>query len=151
AGPAIPLPGRLVDSCVCADNRTVAAVSAEERGDWLSLHDVSTGQALAAPTRLPGSPRSGAAPPSPPHVAVRCTGGELLVFDSHSAERVLDLNHDGKSAPWRTSRVEYTPDGATLVSLLGGGGDEAIHVRDAQTGRLRFPPIRPVLEGGPCR
>jgi serine/threonine protein kinase/WD40 repeat protein/tetratricopeptide (TPR) repeat protein len=150
AGPAVVLRGQLVDSCVCADNRTVAAVSEEKGSGWLSLTDVSTGQAVVGPKRLPGSPRSVAARPSSPQVAVLCAGGELLVFDHRSGERVLGLNHDGQSAPWRTARVEYTADGTTLVSLTQGS-DEVIHIRDAATGELRCPPIRPVLKGGPLR
>src|SRR5262249_47571560 len=133
AGPAVPLPRRPVGSWVWADGRPVAAGAEEERGGWLSLHDVSTGKAIAAPARLPGSPRSVAARPSSPHVAVLCAGGELLVFDRRSGERVLDLNHNKQSAPSRTSRVEYTPDGATLVPLLGGDED-AIPVPNAKTG-----------------
>src|SRR5207244_1215851 len=51
AGPEIALPGSLVDSCVCADNRTVAAVSADDSGGWLSLHELSTGKAIVEPKR----------------------------------------------------------------------------------------------------
>src|SRR5262249_32614959 len=68
AGPAVAQPGRLVDACVCADNRTVAAVSEDKGGGWLSLNDVFTGQPVAEPQRLPGSPRSVAARPSSPQV-----------------------------------------------------------------------------------
>jgi WD40 repeat protein len=82
-------------------------------------------------------------------VAVLCAGGELQVYDTRSGERVLDLNHDGPSAGGRTSRVEYTADGATLVSLVSQG--DAVHIRDAGTGRPRCPPVRPILSGGPCR
>src|SRR5581483_7032695 len=150
AGPAVALRGRLVDACVCADNRTVAAVSDEKGVGWLALADVATSRPAAEPVRLPGSPRGVAARPSSPQVAVLCAGGELLVFDSRSGERVLDLNHGGRPAGWRTSRVEYTADGATLVALVSEG-DPAVHVRDAVTGQPRCPPIRPVLKGGPCR
>jgi WD40 repeat protein len=150
AGPAVALRGRLVDSCVCADNRTVAAVSEEKGSGWLSLCDVSTGQALAEPTRLPGSPRSVAARPSSSQVAVLCAGGELLVFDHRSGQQILELKHDGQSAGWRTPRVEYTADGSTLVALVHGKED-VIHILDAATGLPRCPPVRPVLKDGPCR
>jgi serine/threonine protein kinase/WD40 repeat protein len=150
AGPAVALRGLLVDSCICADNRTVAAVSEENGGGWLALADVSTGKALAEPRRLPASPRSVAARPSSAQVAVLCAGGELLVFDTRSGERILDLNHDGQSAALRTSRVEYSADGNTLVSLTGGA-DHVVHIRDAAAGRLRCPPVRPVMKDGPCR
>ncbi len=150
AGPAIGLPGSLVDSCICADGRTVAAVSADKQGGWLSLHDVPTGKAVAEPRRLPAPPRSVAARPASPHVAVLCAGRELLVFDSRNGERVLELSHEGPAGLWRNARVAYTPDGSRLVALVSGG-DDAVYVRDAHSGRLAFPPIRPVLRGGPCR
>jgi WD40 repeat protein len=150
-GPAIALRGQLVDSCVCADNRTVAAVSDDKGIGWLLSADVYTGQAVEAPKRLPGSPRSVAARPSTSHVAVLCGGGELPVFDYRNGEQILSLNHDGQTA-WRNERVEYTADGNTLVTLTEGrGGEQLIHIRDAETGRPRCPPIRPVLKGGPLR
>jgi WD40 repeat protein len=34
---------------------------------------------------------------------------------------------------------------------LTDGTLNAVHVRDAETGRLRYPPIQPVLKDGPCR
>jgi serine/threonine protein kinase/WD40 repeat protein len=152
AGPAIELRGQFVDSCVCADNSTVAAVAEERETGWLSLTDVSTGQARTEPIRLPGSPRSVAARPSSTQVAVLCAGGELLVFDTLTGELVLNLNHDGQSADSRMSRVEYTADGRTLVSLTLGG-DQIIYIRDAATGRPNCPPIHPVPTSGsgPCR
>jgi serine/threonine protein kinase/WD40 repeat protein/tetratricopeptide (TPR) repeat protein len=150
AGPVIALRGQLVDSCVCADNRTVAAVSEENGSGWLSLNDVATGKALTPPKSLPGAPRSVAARPSSTQVAVLCAGGELLVFDSRSGEKVLGLSHGGQPAPGRTARAQYTADGATLVSLTQGS-EEAAHVWDAATGAPRCPPIRPVLKGGPLR
>jgi WD40 repeat protein len=150
AGPAVALRGRLVDSCVCSDNRTVAAVSEEKGGGWLSLHDVCTGQAVAEPKPLPGPPRGVAARPSAPQVAVLCAGGELLVFDSRSGERALERKYAGHSPNWRTPRVEYTADGCALVALIHGDED-VIHILDAATGDPRCPPIRPVLQGGPCR
>jgi serine/threonine protein kinase/WD40 repeat protein len=150
AGPAISLPGHLVDSCICADNHTLAAVSEEKGIGWLSLADVFTGMALAEPQRLPRPARSVAARPGSPQVAVACAGGELLVFDTRNGERILNLKQEGKSDDGRLSRVEYTSDGTTLVSLVSGN-DRSIEVFDAATGKPRFPPIRPVLKGGPCR
>jgi WD40 repeat protein len=151
AGPTVVLRGKLVDSCVCADNRTVAALSEEDGVGWLSLCDVCTGQAVTEPKRLPGPPRSVAARPSAPQVAVLCAGGELRVFDSRSGEQILERKHDGLSLAWRTPRVEYTADGRTLVALVHGKED-VIHILDAATGDPPpWPPIRPVLKDGPCR
>jgi WD40 repeat protein len=150
-GPPIPLEGVLVDSCVCADNRSVAALSLAGNTGWLSMWDVATGRALFPPKKLPEAPVSVAPRPHGSHVAVLCQGGELLVFDGRDGQVVFDLRHEGwGSAYARKPKVEYTPDGATLVTLTKEL-NSAIHVRDAETGRLRYPPIRPVLEGGPCR
>src|SRR5205823_5363968 len=117
---------------------------------WLSLHDVATGKAVAAPKRLPASPRSVAARPSMPHVAVLCADRKLLVFDSRSGASVLELGHEGPPALWRNARAAYTPDGARLIALISGGSD-AVFVRDAENGRPVYAPIQPVLQGGPCR
>jgi serine/threonine protein kinase/WD40 repeat protein len=149
AGPAITLRGLLVDSCICADNHTLAVVSEEKTAAWLSLTDVVTRKAVAEPIRLPASPRSVAARPTMSQVAVLCASGELLVFDSRSGERVLNVNHDGPTGT-RLSRVEYTADGSALVTLTESR-EQTIQVRDATTGQLRFPPIRPVLNSGPLR
>ncbi len=150
AGPEIALHGALIDSCVGADNRTVAAVSLENGNGWLALNDVLTGKTIAAPQRLPGPPRSVAARPSSTQVAVLCAGGELIVFDNRNGKQILNLMLEGQSAEGRISRLDYTADGSTLVSLASGS-DNIVTIRDAETGRLRCPPIHPVLEGGPCR
>jgi WD40 repeat protein len=142
AGPVIPLPGELVDSCVCADNRSAAAVSLAGGAGWLSVADVPAGRAAFAPRKLPGRPLSVAARPHAPQVAVLCKGGKLLVFDTRTGKQVFGVRHD----PWsetaeRWARVEYAPDGATLVTLTDNW-DNVLHVRDADTGRPRCPPLR---------
>ena len=150
AGPALPLRGQLMDSCVCADNRTVAAVSDANGVGWLTLADTSTGRPIVEPVRLPGSPRSLAARPTAPQVAVLCAGGDVLIFDTGTGKRVNGETPAGASAASRSARVAYTADGATLVCLtIEGGG--TVHVQDAATGRFRARPIRPAAEGGSCR
>jgi WD40 repeat protein/predicted Ser/Thr protein kinase len=150
-GPALPLPGILVDSCVCADNRTAAAVSRQGEAGWLSVWDMATGRPLFEPRKLPGPPVSVAARPQGSHLAVLCKTGDLLVFDASTGARLFELRHDGWNPTIdRWPRVEYTPDGATLVTL-GDGWDNTVCVRDADTGRLRFAPLRPVLQNGCCR
>src|SRR5262245_6854989 len=44
------------------------------------------------------------------------------------------------------AQVQYTPDGKTLV-CLGVGPPATVNVRDADTGRLRFPPLRSSVDG----
>jgi WD40 repeat protein len=150
AGPTIPLRGSLVDSCVCADNLTVAAVSVGKGNSWLALVDIPTGKSIAEPIRLPSSPRSVAARPSAPQVAVLCEDGKLLVFNTRSGELILTLDHGGSDANGRSSRVEYSADGTALVSIISPGN--IVHVRDAGTGQLRYPAIQPeVMKGGGLR
>jgi WD40 repeat protein/predicted Ser/Thr protein kinase len=151
AGPALPLPGVLVDSCVCADNRSVAAVFREGNNGWLSVWDVASGRPLFEPCQLPGPPVSVAARPRGSHLAVLCKTGDLLVFEVPTGARLFAVRHD----PWtrtneRWPRVEYTPDGATLLTV-GDGLANTVGVRDADTGRLRFAPLRPILGHGCCR
>ena len=150
AGPVIHTAGRPYDSCICADNRSVATVSQDGEGGWLTFSDVATGRALFPPRKLSGCPQSIAARPGGRQVAVLCRNGELLVFDRCDGEPVFLLLHQdwqGSIDPY--PRVEYTGDGTSLVSLCCRAG--SIEVHDAETGRLRYPPIRPVLQGGPCR
>jgi WD40 repeat protein len=151
AGPEIRVPGTLFDSCVCADDRSVAAVSVDGEAGWLSFWDVPTGRALMEPRKLTERPQSVAARPRSSHAAVLCANGALQVFDSRTGKQVFDLRHQGwqslGSVPY--PRVEYTADGTTLVSLCCYGG--SVNVWDAETGRLRYPPVRPILQGDCCR
>jgi WD40 repeat protein len=151
AGPAIPLPGLLVDSCICADNRSVAAVSVADRSGWLSVCDVATGRAHFAAKPLPGRPVSVVSRPTTSEVAVLCKGGDLLVVDARTGgERFAVRLEPWVSTEERWQRIAYTPDGAALVALTDGMSN-SLHVLEADTGRLRYPPIQPVLKGGPCR
>jgi WD40 repeat protein/tetratricopeptide (TPR) repeat protein len=142
AGPAISLPGVLVDSCVCGDNRAVAAVVERGKDGLLGVWDVATGHARFEPVTLPGQPMSVAARPATGQLAVACSTGDLLVIDDKTGKRVLELRHEGG---WK---VRYTPDGKTLVSratLPENGG--TVNVLDADTGKLRFAPLRPSVAG----
>jgi WD40 repeat protein/predicted Ser/Thr protein kinase len=152
AGPVQALPGVLIDSCVCADNRSAAAVSRDGDNGWLSVWDVATGRLPFKPRKLPGPPAGVAARPRGSHLAVLCKTGDLLVFDVPTGAQLFALRHEGgwNRMDERWSRVEYTPDGATLLSV-GDGYHNTVCVRDADTGRLRFTPLRPVLGNGCCR
>jgi WD40 repeat protein len=151
AGPAIPLPGALADSCICADNRSVAAAYVDGPTGWLSVYDLATGRPLHAARSLPGRPVSVDARPHGSDVAVLCKGGTLLVVEARTGDERFAVRLEpcfGTENPWE--RIEYTPDGATLVALTEGEYN-VLHVREADTGRLRCPPIQPILKGGPCR
>jgi serine/threonine protein kinase/WD40 repeat protein len=141
----ITLSGPLVDSCVCADNRAVAAVWSRGEKGQLGVWDVATGHARFAPIPLPGLPISVAARPERGQLAVICLTGDLLVIDDTTGKKVLELRHEPWAPSGRNVQVQYTPDGKTLVSI--GGGGPTVNVRDADTGQLRFPPLRASLEG----
>jgi WD40 repeat protein len=151
AGPTIPLPGALADSCICADNRSVAAAYLAGSKGCLSVYDVATGRPLYATRSLPGLPVSVDARPHTSEVAVLCKGGTLLVVDSRTGEERFAVRLEPSFGTANIcDRIEYTSDGATLV-VLTDGGNNTLHVREAATGRLRYPPIQPILKGGPCR
>jgi serine/threonine protein kinase/WD40 repeat protein len=138
-GPAIPQPFA-IDCCICADNRTLAAVSASEGNSAIGFWDVFTGQMLVDFVKLPAPPRSVAAQPGGAQVAVLCQNDELLAFDFRTGALKLHLTGDRvKTGGSKSVRVDYTPDGKTLVNLSADA--KAIQVREAQTGQLRYPPI----------
>jgi len=144
-GEAIALPGVLVDSCVCADNRSVAAVCLSDGKGLFGVWDIATARRQFEPVALPSSPNSVAARSASSQIAVLCRGGELLVFDGRTGHRELELCHvEWFSEGTRRPYALYTPDSKTLVTL-GDGVDTTINVRDADTGQLRCQPIRPVL------
>ncbi len=148
SGPPITLDGLLVDSCLCADHRSVAAVTVNGTTGSLGIFDVASGAPIIPLIALPDVPISVAARPGQPQVAVLCKNGSLLVIDTQQGTTRFDLNHDGWSGEHLTSRVNWSPNGATLLTVTP---QSLLFVRDAQTGKLRFPVLQPVLQGGPCR
>ena len=148
AGPVIELAGPLFDSCVCADNESVAAVGIDRDQGWLACFDIATGQPRWPTLRLSAPPLSVAARPATHQVAVLSHDGRLQVVDSSAGEVVWSESHDGVGGGASHARVAYSPDGATLVVVLQ---DSRIAIRDAQTGTLRSPVFSPLVEGGLCR
>jgi serine/threonine protein kinase/WD40 repeat protein len=148
AGADIPLPGTLVDSCVCGDNLGVAAVWSRGEKGHLGVWDVATARARFESIPLPGAPISIAARPGSGQLAVICATGDLLVIDDTTGKRVLELRHEVWASvnPGRAVQVQYTPDGKTIVSL-NSALPAAINVRDADSGRLRFAPLRSSVDG----
>jgi serine/threonine protein kinase/WD40 repeat protein len=149
AGPDIPLPGALIESCVCGDNRAAAAVFSRGAKGWLGVWDVATARARFEPILLPGLPVSVAARPGSSQLAVICSKGDLLVIDDKTGKHVLEVRHEGwvpVVRPGRSVQVRYTPDASTLVSL-GSGERSTVNVRDADSGRLRFAPLRSSRDG----
>ena len=149
----VDLPGRLNDACMLGDNRTVAAVSSEGGKNRLGLWDVTTKRAvIEQPVALPAMATSLAARPGSKELAVLCCNGDLLIVDGATG-RVRKGFPLGMRAtvPERTPRVEYTPDGRSLVALEYYR-PERLSVRDADSGELRFDPIQPCgNDQSPCR
>ena len=151
AGPAIRLFG-IIDSSLCADQRTVAVISRKNKVGLLSFYDVATGQLNRPPLELPAPPHSVATRPGHPQVAVFCEDGRLLVIDSRDGRRLHEWTH----ANWKCedryetdqSRVTWSPDGSALLAVTA---QSDIVVRDGNTGRERFPAIHPLRKGGVCR
>ena len=82
-----------------------------------------------------------------------CSTGDLLVVDDKTGKSVLKLRHEGwkpDKLPLLSAQAAYTPDGKALVSV-SPGRSATINVRDADTGQLRFPPLRPGLAGSSFR
>jgi WD40 repeat protein len=130
---------------VCGDNRAVAAVFLRGEKGQLGVWDVATARARFAAITLPGLPISVAARPGSRQLAVLCLTGDLLVIDDTTGGSVLRLRHEG-GTPWRRTQVKYTPDGKRIVSLAGAN-PVTVNIRDADTGQLRFAPLRPSLAG----
>jgi eukaryotic-like serine/threonine-protein kinase len=147
AGPTIGLDGSLVDSCVCAGDRSVAIATADGTKGSLRICDIATGRDLMPPRPLPSAPCSVAARPGETQVAVLCEGGEFLLFNAGDAAPGLTRKY--APAQHQHARTTYTPDGKTSITVLDS--DHSIWVCDADTLRQRFPPIRPVLKRGPVR
>lgn len=148
AGPEIALAGNLFDSCICSDNRSVAVACHNNDMGLLGIYDIETGGNVIPPIELPTLPISVAARPGCSQVAVLCKGGHLLVIDFQTGTRVLDLSQDGWSRDLPQSRIAYTPDGSALIGVMP---DNTVFVREAETGKLRFPPLHPVVARGPLR
>ena len=147
-GSGITLPGDLVESCVCGDGLAVAAVFSRGEKGQLGVWDVASSRARFEPITLPGPPIAVAARPGSGHLAVICSTGDLLVVDDRTGTSVLELRHEGwmPYKPDLSVQVSYSPDGKAIVSL-GPGPAGTVNVRDADTGQLRFAPLKPSFGG----
>jgi WD40 repeat protein/serine/threonine protein kinase len=148
AGPTIPLDGLLYDSCICADNRSVAAASVSESRGILAIHDVVSGKPIVSPLALPDLPLSVSARPGRPQVAVLCQNAQIQIIDTTQGTVQCDWSEPGAAGNSSHSRVAYSPDGAALAFV---STNDQVFNYDAETGKLRYPPLQPKIEGGLCR
>lgn len=131
-----------VESAAFSSDSSVLALGVTDCEDpskgSLEFHDLRDVDNRIAGIVLPSAPQAIAFHPSDPKVAVVCHGGELLIakVGMRRIEKWADADVAIKSPS--NAQVAYTTDGRTLVSL---GPDGKIHVRDATTGSLLYPPI----------
>jgi WD40 repeat protein len=146
AGPPLRLGGLVADAGFSPDGRAVATLNARHErgtvGHELRVWDWASGRARWR-AALPSEPRSLSYRRDGRRLAVLCADGELLVFEpgrgrevrrwqAHEPERV--------AAHWVTNgKVSFSPDGQSL--LIWGMGNDA-RVFTADSGRLRYPPLR---------
>ena len=149
-GPVIRL-SDIVDSSLCADQRSVAVISRPDNSGLLSIYEVASGKQSLPPIELASQPCSVAARPGSPQVAVLCQNGTLLVFDARDGKCIREVTHPnwwwGNEHYTRSARVDWSPDGTALVSVTARG---EVFVRDADTGSERFAPIRLNPKRGVC-
>ena len=146
-GMPISVKGELYDTCICTDNRSVACLYLEGVNGKLGVWEIATGQPRFTPVDLPGPGLSIAPRPGSNQLAVLCATGSGVVVDSLTGRTALEFRHEGwvYGAENRVVRIEYSSDGASLVSL-GDGFPNSLEVQDAETGQRRFPPIVPGQE-----
>jgi eukaryotic-like serine/threonine-protein kinase len=144
-GPPLRPGGWIVDGAFSPDGRSVATLGARKgpstEGQEVVVWDWSSGREGWRAT-LPSAPRSLSYRPDGHRLAVLCGGGDLVVFDPDDGREALRwLAHDDEPAShWvNNGKVTFSPDGQSV--LTWGMGNDA-RVWEADTGRLRYPPLR---------
>jgi WD40 repeat protein len=146
AGPPLRPGGLIVDAAFSPDGRSVATLDARDtpasEGQEVRVWDWTSGQRRWR-AALPSEPRSISYRPDGRRLAVLCAGGELLVFDPGEGREVLrwqSQEADPVPTQWvNNGKVRFSPDGQ---SLLTWGTEDDVRVWEADTGRLRYPPLR---------
>ena len=145
AGPPLRPGGLIVDAAFSPDGRSVATLGARDgpstEGQEVVVWDWASGRQRWR-AALPSEPRSLSYRPDGRRLAVLCGGGELLVFDPDDGREALRWQaHDAEPAHhWiNNGEVGFSPDGRSVLTW-GMGND--VRVWEADTGRLRYPPLR---------
>lgn len=146
AGPAIALEGKLVDSCVCSNSRLVAAACDTESDGLLTIYDIASGRPVLDSLQLAARPRSIDSHPERAQIAVLSQDGTLQVFDTQTGSLQFESEHARESS-YDCLTTRFSPDGGSLIVVM----NEAVYVREPQSGRLRFEPIRSSTNVGVCR
>jgi WD40 repeat protein len=148
AGPVLDADGIIHDAGLAPD-RTQAALlvtglpsARSAGGHQLQLWDWRTGKRPFPSMDLPAMPRSLAYRPDGKQLAVRCTGGKLLLIDPRTSR--IQRHLAVESGPYdsfpgeyiNNGRVGYSPDGRLLLAW-GSVHVQAVKMWDPATGRSR--------------
>ena len=147
AGPPISLPGPLVDSSVCADNKSVLAACVTGTTGIAAVYDIATGRSVFPSLELTSVPLAVAARPDSSQAAVLCAGGHLIVIVyKRTKQRLFELRHeavDEDSLPFSRELNIYSRWGRTDCS-----GSGQLHSRlGRQYGRAAISCNRPRIIG----
>jgi WD40 repeat protein len=145
AGPPLRSAGRVVDAAFSPNGRSAAVLSGlaipSIEARELVVWNWASGR-REWHTTLPSDPRSVCYRPDGRRLAVLCGEGELLLFDTETGGELRRwAAHDAELAHhWiNNGKVRFDPDGRSVMTW-GMGND--LRVWDADTGRLRYPPVR---------
>jgi WD40 repeat protein len=145
AGPPLRTAGHVVGAAFSPDGRSVALLGALDvpstEAQELVVCDWATGRREWR-MALPSEPRSVSYGPDRRRLAVLCGGGELLVLDTELGREVRRWRaHDAERADhWvNNGKLAFSPDGRSILTW-GMGND--VRVWEADTGQLRYPPLR---------
>jgi WD40 repeat protein/serine/threonine protein kinase len=148
AGPDFTLEGELREAALSPDGRLAAAASATAKAASLQVWDVVSGRATFAPVALPDAPARIAFSPDGASVGVLCAAGQIVVADPRGEPKSRVILQQ----PWTRCnfafayQLQFTRDGSGVVASSA----REVHVRDARSGELRYPPLRPVpAQDGP--
>jgi WD40 repeat protein/tetratricopeptide (TPR) repeat protein len=156
AGPPLRPGGLIVNAAFSPDGRSVATLGARDdrsvnalgtrnrrsEGQMVVVWDwASGGEKWKA--ALPSEPRALSYRPDGRSLAVLCAGGELLIFNPDDGREALRWSsHDAEltASHWiNNGEIGFSPDGR---SLLTWGMADDVRIWDADTGRLRYAPLR---------
>jgi WD40 repeat protein len=133
-----------VGAAFSPDGRSVAVLSGfnspSTEAQELVVWDWASGRRQWHAT-LSSEPRSVAYRPEGRRLAVLCGAGELLIFEPESARELRRWRaHDPEPAHhWiNNGKLGFSPEGRSI--LTWGMGDD-LRVWEADTGRLRYPPV----------
>jgi eukaryotic-like serine/threonine-protein kinase len=140
-GPALRFDDQVESAAFSPDSRLLAVAigGANHEGPaQVEFRDLSDLRLAGGKVELRSTPASIAWNPIRDDVAVICRSGELLVLQPGNEAAIRWQTPSAPSQGRTNPRVEYTADGAVLVSLDSGG---MLQVHDAASGELRYPPL----------